>query len=58
MHFLVNVGRRNRIVFGNVELSIQRLRSSFVCNLWSWAKGFIYKGPLTLISFLDRVGSG
>ena len=27
---------RNRIAFDNEELSIHRLKNSFVCNLWLW----------------------
>ena len=36
---------RNRIVFDNEVLSIQRLKNSFVCNLLSWAKSSIAVGP-------------
>ena len=39
---------RNRIVFDNEVLSIQRLKNSFICNLLSWAKSSIVVGPLTL----------
>ena len=27
---------RNKIAFDNEELSIHRLKNSFVCNIWSW----------------------
>ena len=37
-----------RIVFYNEVLSIQRLKNSFVCNLFSQAKSSIVVGPLTL----------
>ena len=29
---------RNMLAFGNEELSLQRLKNSFVCNLWSWVR--------------------
>ena len=37
---------RNRIVFEEEELSIQRLKSSFVSSLWSEAKGYLDDVPL------------
>ena len=37
---------RNRIVFDNEVLSIQRLKNFCVCNLLSWAKSSIAVGPL------------
>ena len=42
---------RNRIAFENEELSIYRLKNSFVCNLWFWTKSVVNEGPLPLISF-------
>ena len=48
---------RNRIVFDNEVLSIQRLKNSFICNLFSWAKSSIVVGPLTLFNFADWLGS-
>ena len=44
---------RNRIAFERKELSIQRLKSSFVSSLWSKAKGCLDDVPLTFFSFLD-----
>ena len=44
---------RNRITFKGEEFSIQSLKSSFVCFLWSEAKQCIDDVPLTLFSFLD-----
>ena len=29
---------RNRINFDNEELSIHRMKNSFVCSFWSWTK--------------------
>ena len=42
---------RNRIAFENEELSIHRLKNSFVCNLWFWTKSAVNEGPVPLISF-------
>ena len=36
---------RNRIVFDNEVLSIQKMKNSFVCNLFSWAKFCLDGGP-------------
>ena len=48
---------RNRIVFDNEVLSIQRLKNFCVCNLLSWAKSSIAIGPLTLFNFVEWLGS-
>ena len=48
---------RNRIAFDNEVLLIQRMKNSFVCNLFSWAKSSIVVGPLSLINFVDWLGS-
>ena len=48
---------RNRIVFENEVLSIQRLKNSFLCNLSSWANSSIVEGPFSLFNFVDWVGS-
>ena len=47
---------RNRIAFEGKEVSIQRLKSSFVSCLWLEAKGCVDDVPLTLFSFLDWLG--
>ena len=47
---------RNRIAFEGEELSIQRLKSSFVFYLWSEAKGCLDDVPQTFFSFLDWLG--
>ena len=38
-------------------LSIQRLKSSFVCFIWPETEKFIKDGPLTLIGFIDWLAS-
>ena len=48
---------RNRLAFGNEELSLQRLKYSFVCNLWSWVKVSLVESPSSLVSFLNWIGS-
>ena len=48
---------RNRIAFENEELSIHKMKNSFVCNFWSWTKSIIDEGPLPLINFFDWSGS-
>ena len=48
---------RNRIVFYNEALSIQRLKISFVCNLFSWSKTCLDGKPCSLINFVDWLGS-
>ena len=48
---------RNKVVFKEEELSIQRLKNSFVYFLWSEAKLFIKDGPSTLVDFIDWVGT-
>ena len=47
---------RNSLAFGNEVLSIQRLKHSFVCNLWSWVKVFIVLSPRSLVSFFEWLG--
>ena len=46
---------RNKIVFEDSVLSIQRLKASFVYLLWSETNLWIKDGPLTLIDFIDWV---
>ena len=48
---------RNRIAFKDGVLSLQRLKASFVFSLWSKTKLSIKVVPLTLIDFIDWVGS-
>ena len=48
---------RNRLAFGNEELSLQRLKYSFVCNLWSGVRVSLVESPSSLVSFLDWIDS-
>ena len=45
------------IAFENEELSIHRLKNSFVCNIWFWTKSVVNEEPLLLFSFFDWLGS-
>ena len=49
--------KETRLLSKNGEFSVLRLKNSFVCNYWSWAKLFIDVGPLSLIDFFDWLGS-
>ena len=44
---------KNRLAFGNEDLSLQRLKNSFVYNLWSWVRVSLVESPSSLVSFLD-----
>ena len=48
---------RNLLAFGNEELLLQRLKYSFVCNIWFWVRVSIVSSPFSLVSFLDWLGS-
>ena len=48
---------RNLLTFRNEELSLQRLKYSFVCNLWSWIRVFIVLSPSSLVSFFEWLDS-
>ena len=48
---------RNRLAFGDENLSLQRLKYSFVCNLWFWVRGSLAESHSSLVSFVDWIGS-
>ena len=54
--FLAVWKERNRIAFENEEFLIQRMKYSFVCNLWSWSKLCIDEGLNSLINFFEWLG--
>ena len=60
VHFWTVWKERNKLTFrggrGRV-LAIQKLKNSFVCNLWGWAKLYIGEEPLSLIGFLEWLAS-
>ena len=43
----------NRLAFRGGSLAIQKLKNSFVCNLWSWVRVYIGEESLSLIGFLE-----
>ena len=43
----------NLLAFGNEEFLLQKLKYSFVCNLWSWVRVSMVLNPSSLVSFLD-----
>ena len=47
---------RNRVTFDNEAFSTYRLKSSFICNVWSWSN--IYSGDRdrSLLNFLTWMG--
>ena len=47
----------NRLAFKDDVLSIQRLKYSFFLSIWSKAKLFIVDCPLTIVNFIDWLGS-
>ena len=49
-------GKRNRS-FENNELSVQRLKFLFMCSLVSWAYLFIEHSSMSIVDFIDWLGS-
>ena len=43
----------NRLAFKRGSLTIQKLKNSFVCNLWSWARVYIREESSSLLGFLE-----
>ena len=43
----------NRLAFRGGSLAIQKLKNSFVCNLWSWARVCIGEESSSLLGFLE-----
>ena len=39
------------------ELAIQKVKNSFVCNLWGWVKLYNGAEPHSLIGFLEWIAS-
>ena len=49
---------RNRLTFrGGGVINIQKLKNSFVCNLWCWARMYSGERSLSLIGFLEWIAS-
>ena len=43
----------NILAFRGGSLAVQKLKNSFVCNLWSWARLYIGEESFSLIGFLE-----
>ena len=43
---------RNYIAFENNDFSAQRMKASFICNLWSWSNVYIVERPRSSVDFL------
>ena len=39
------------------KFSVYRLKSNFLCNLWSWSLVHMYQGPM-VIDFVNWLGTG
>ena len=48
---------RNRLTFRRGELAIQKIKNSFGCNVWGWAKLYSGAEPRSLIGFLEWLAS-
>ena len=46
------------IVFYNVDISMNRMKNAFLCNLWSWTHRYIVDDrPRFLVEFLTWLGT-
>ena len=48
---------RNRLAFRGGVLDIQKLKNSFVCTLWSWARVYIEEESSSLLGFLELLAA-
>ena len=48
---------RNNIAFRDGRLAIQRLKNSFVYNLWSWNRLYVGEEASTFLGFLEWMAS-
>ena len=55
VHFLDSLEERNRLAFRRGVIAIQKLKNSFVCNLWCWARLYSGESSLSLIGFLEWI---
>ena len=47
----------NRSAFRGSSLAVQKLKNSFVCNLWSWARLYIGEESSSLVGFVEWLAS-
>ena len=58
IYFLDGLEGEEQISFqGGEELAIQKVKNSFVCNVWGWAKLYSGAEPHSLIGFLEWLAS-
>ena len=46
---------RNKLVFEDVNISINRMESTLLCNLWSWVNLYSIERPMSLVDFFTWV---
>ena len=49
--------KRNRLAFRGEELALQKIKYSFACNMWGWAKLYDGAKSRSLISLLEWIDS-
>ena len=47
---------RNRVAFDNESFFVYRLKSSFICNFWSWSNVYGGDRDTSLLNFLTWMG--
>ena len=47
---------RNRLAFEDVNISVNRMKYTFLCNLWSWVNLYSVGRPRSLVDFFTWVG--
>ena len=48
---------RNKLAFKGGVLNIQKLKNSFVCTLWSWARVYIGEESSSLLGFFELLAT-
>ena len=53
---IVMFGKIISNLFINKDFSAQRMKTSFICNLWSWSNVYIVERPRSLVDFFTWLG--
>ena len=53
VYFLDGMEGKKRLTFREGSLAIQKLKNSFVYNLWSWARVYMGEESSSLLGFLE-----